>query len=221
MTTMADVASVAEAAGSAPVDSSAVLSTLLLCGLMGLLGQGVRAAVGLKTMTKSAADIPSQQSEFSAAYLVISLMIGFIAGVLAGLAVGLTNLIKINLSDLKVLLGIAAAGYAGADFIENTMSIVIPAGANTAKRDDAATAPPTDANIQALGNHVNNLMATLNAVPAKLSAGPPAAPPAPVAADIVPGLAAAFKSCAHLVNTDGRWDLVARLRPLHAEIRQT
>jgi hypothetical protein len=61
-----------------------VLSNLLLCGLMGLVGQGARAAVGLKS---NAANPPSQQSEFSAAYLLFSLMIGFIAGVLAGLPV--------------------------------------------------------------------------------------------------------------------------------------
>ena len=30
------------------VSSGNILTTLLLCGLMGLLGQGVRAAIGLK-----------------------------------------------------------------------------------------------------------------------------------------------------------------------------
>ena len=65
-----------------------------------------------------------QQTEFSAAYFVLSLMIGFIAGVLAGLAIGIQNVLNIDPGDIKVLLGIAASGYAGADFIENSLSQV-------------------------------------------------------------------------------------------------
>ena len=118
-------APVADAA-AAMAGSSSVLSILLLCGLMGLIGQGARAAVGLKTMTASAANAPTQQSEFNAAYLVISLMIGFIAGVLAGLAVGLSHFQQIDLNNAKILIGVAVAGYAGTDFIENTLSIIIP-----------------------------------------------------------------------------------------------
>ena len=44
-----------------------VLSILLLCGLMGLLGQGARAVVGLKGRTISTQQVPDQQSEFNAA----------------------------------------------------------------------------------------------------------------------------------------------------------
>ncbi|HEX8827640.1 MAG TPA: hypothetical protein VF778_05965 [Xanthobacteraceae bacterium] len=94
---------------------------------MGVLGQGIRAAVGLKSLSALPQQgVPSQQSTFSAAYFCLSLMIGFIAGVLAGIAVGLNKLLTIDVNNLKTLLGIAVAGYAGADFIENTLSIVIP-----------------------------------------------------------------------------------------------
>jgi predicted chitinase len=185
-------------------DSSSVLSILLLCGLMGLIGQGARAAVGLKTMTASATSAPSQQTEFNAAYLLISLMIGFIAGVLAGLAVGLSHFKQINLDDAKVLIGIAVAGYAGTDFIENTLSIIIPTGAKApdAKPDNSA-GTALNTNVQALGSHVNRLadaVATLQtsytgSLATTMSG---AAPPA----DVVPGLAAAFRSCASLVHTD-------------------
>jgi hypothetical protein len=89
-------------AAAATVGSSSVLSILLLCGLMGLIGQGARAAVGLKAMT--IANAPTHQAEFNAAYLVISLMIGFIAGILAGLSVGLSNFEHIDLNHMTFLL---------------------------------------------------------------------------------------------------------------------
>jgi predicted chitinase len=178
-----------------PTDSSVVLSTLLMCGLMGLLGQGVRAAVGLKKASALGSGTPSQQSEFNAAYLLISLMIGFIAGVLAGLAIGLTNLVKLDLNDMKVLLGIAAAGYAGADFIENTFSIILPSPKS------AAPAAAADANVQALGGHVNALTAAVSSMTKNLAALPSgAAPPAPAPADVIPGLGDALKSVAPNVN---------------------
>src|SRR5215472_5443774 len=104
------------------MDSSEVLTTLLLCGFMGALGQGVRAAVGLKSAATRAAQDPSQQTEFDVAYFTLSLMIGFTAGILAGLAIGLQKFAKIDSNDPKSLLAIVAAGYAGTDFIENAFT---------------------------------------------------------------------------------------------------
>ena len=162
-------------------DSSSVLSILLLCGLMGLLGQGARAAVGLKTMTASAASAPNQQTEFNAAYLLISLMIGFIAGILAGIAVGLEHFKAIDLSNIKVLIGVAVAGYAGTDFIENSLSIIIPTGAKTPNSQQDVSSGPQQANsaaaalntnVQILGGHVNRLADTVTAFQSQLGAAP-------------------------------------------------
>jgi hypothetical protein len=86
------------------------LVALLLSGLMGLLGQGIRAAVGLKSAATLAAGVPSQQSQFNAAYFGLSLMIGFIAGVLAGIGLFETGTSLTNNLQLTTLLGIAAAG---------------------------------------------------------------------------------------------------------------
>jgi predicted chitinase len=185
-----------------PTSSSAILSTLLLCGLLGLLGQGVRAAVGLKKAMGQGA--PDQQSEFNAAYLLFSLMIGFIAGILAGLAIGLNNLITIDLNDMKVLLGIAAAGYAGADFIENTFSIILPGSKGIPSvTGGAAPKPAPDASVQALGAHVANLTATVSSFARTLGAPPGAAlPPAPTPADMIPGLSGALKSVAPNVDVN-------------------
>ena len=182
--------------------SANVLTILLLCGLMGLIGQGARAAVGLKTMTASAASAPDQQTEFNAAYLLISLMIGFIAGVLAGLAINLNTFTKIDPSDIKVLLGIAAAGYAGTDFIENSLSIFIPpAGKASATSNGSSSVLST--NVRALGNHVATLVNAVSSIQAKLTPNLDTdTTDTTITAPVVPGLAAAFQSCAHLVETD-------------------
>jgi predicted chitinase len=116
---------------------SSVLLALLLCGFLGFIGQGVRAIVGLKNAGSLNSTTPSEQAVFSLAYLALSLMIGFVAGVLAGLALGLQDIIAIDPGNWKLLLGIVGSGYIGADFVENTMSLVIPG------RRPAAEAKPT------------------------------------------------------------------------------
>ena len=73
----------------ATYSSISILGTLFLCGMMGLLGQGIRAAVGLKSAATLSAELPpTQQAQFNAAYFGVSLMIGFIAGLLAGFGIG-------------------------------------------------------------------------------------------------------------------------------------
>jgi predicted chitinase len=146
-----------------PVSSGQVLSALLLSGLMGVLGQGVRAAVGLKGSRSPSSGRPDQQTAFSAAYFALSLMIGFTAGVLAGLVVGVDQLLSIDPTNMKILLGIAASGYAGADFIENSLSIIIPGTSAPTTQSPTAAAPPpgTDPQISALNTHT---LALTNAV---------------------------------------------------------
>jgi hypothetical protein len=108
------------------MDSANILVTLLLCGLMGLIGQGVRAVVGLKKSAEKEATLPTAESTFNASYLFVSLMIGFIAGIIGGIGIGLSNLTNIDPTNVKVLLGIAAVGYSGTDFIESAFKNVIP-----------------------------------------------------------------------------------------------
>src|SRR5262249_3312855 len=124
------------------MDSSEVLTTLLLCGFMGALGQGIRAAVGLKSAATLAAQNPSQQTEFDVAYFALSLMIGFTAGILAGLAIGLQNFAKIDPNDPKSLLAIIAAGYAGTDFIENAFTNLFPKIRTPPQIPSGASRPP-------------------------------------------------------------------------------
>ncbi|WJR79081.1 hypothetical protein [Bradyrhizobium sp. NP1] len=166
-----------------PVASGDILGAVLLSGLMGVLGQGIRAAVGLKSAGRLSGQ-PDQQTSFSTAYFFLSLMIGFIAGILAGLAVGLNNLLKIDPDNVKVLLGIALSGYAGADFIENSMSIVIPAGGAPAAPAPVqpaappAVAPPPPAaapEVAALNTHalaLSNAVQQLSAISQHVAAVP-------------------------------------------------
>ena len=104
------------------MSGSEMLTAVMLAGTMGLVGQGIRAVVGLKNAATPGTT--TKAPDFSAPYLFVSLMIGFIAGVLAGISLGLDNLK--NIADMQILLAIAAAGYTGVDFIENMFSHLIP-----------------------------------------------------------------------------------------------
>lgn len=141
--------------------SGSILSTLLLWGLMGLIGQGVRAIVGLKNAAAAQSSNPTAQSSFNAAYLFVSLMIGFIAGVVAGIALNPQLVPDASSVDMKTLLGIAAAGYAGADFIENSFSTIIPGLSPPASIADK----PSQPNVIVGGTPVTD-----TAVPAKTMA---------------------------------------------------
>jgi hypothetical protein len=125
------------------MDSSEVLTTVILCGFMGALGQGARAAVGLKSAATLAAQNPNQQTEFDAAYFTLSLMIGFTAGILAGLAIGLGKFAKIDPNDPKLLLAVIAAGYAGTDFIENAFTNLVPRTIMPPQLRARGESPPT------------------------------------------------------------------------------
>ena len=88
-------------------------------------------SVGSQTLTNGGVN---QQSLFSAAYFVVTLIIGFVAGLLAGL-IGFETITQAL--TVKVALAAMAAGYAGADFIENTYSALGGAfgvGAGTGQR---------------------------------------------------------------------------------------
>jgi hypothetical protein len=108
------------------MEITATLAMLILCGVLGAVGQGIRAAVGLKSTATLQAQDPSLQSEFDTAYFLLSLMIGFIAGVLAGIVILINGLAQPDKIDPKTLLAVIAAGYTGTDFIENMFTNLLP-----------------------------------------------------------------------------------------------
>ena len=97
--------------------SGQVLSALVLAGLFGMVGQTVRAIVGLKKMNDDAAATGVSASDlFIASRLVTSEIIGFVVGIITALSLDINKLVTIT--DFQLFLGIAAAGYAGTDVVE-------------------------------------------------------------------------------------------------------
>lgn len=134
------------------------LTLLALGGLVGLLGQGVRAIGGLKKVH----DQSSQQGldfadMFDGNQLLVSLLIGFIAGALAMVGLVASKDVGHGVAiEGKTILALLAAGYAGADFIEAFMKKYLPGNGNGQPK----------------------------AAPAKASAGLVGGPPAPAAPKI-------------------------------------
>nr|WP_321984274.1 hypothetical protein [uncultured Lichenicoccus sp.] len=105
---------------------SQMLAALLLAGLLGMIGQGVRAVVGLKGLALQALDpnVPLPEA-FNPTRLIVSLVIGFVAGALAGTAMGIEQVGHADLTR-AAMLGLMAAGYSGTDFIEGFISNYLP-----------------------------------------------------------------------------------------------
>jgi hypothetical protein len=115
------------------------IGVVLLGGLMGIIGQGVRTIVGMKKLADQAdAQATGQYDLFLAPRLFVSLFIGFIAGAAAAL-------LTLNVDDLKlsatVLMGLAAAGYTGTDFIEGIASRFTGAAGNLKPNREPDAAP--------------------------------------------------------------------------------
>jgi hypothetical protein len=98
---------------------------VVLGGLMGMLGQGIRATVGIKKLyDKSAGDNSLVDAGFSAIRFILSLFIGFIAGALTALMLsdGQTE----TAASKEYMGALMTAGYAGADTIEGLANKMLP-----------------------------------------------------------------------------------------------
>jgi len=99
------------------MDAWTVLAYLLLGGLLGMVGQGIRVMVGLKKKyDESLRSNKKWKDIFDARQLWISILISFLIGSVAGI-LGVINYIDqaITKEFLFTLIGL---GYAGTDFIE-------------------------------------------------------------------------------------------------------
>jgi len=100
------------------------LMIILLGGVMGTIGQGIRTVVGIKKLNENMAQAGKSLREgFEGATLVVSLLIGFIAGALAAIM-----LVGDDTVERDLLMGLLAAGYAGTDFIEGFARRYLPGG---------------------------------------------------------------------------------------------
>jgi hypothetical protein len=100
--------------------------------ILGAVGQGARAVIGVKKAAdEAAAKCQTRIDEwFDMKRLIFSLIVGAIAGCLAAILLIETPVNK------ELLLGLVAAGYAGADFIEGLMSKYTPPTKSVCAEED-------------------------------------------------------------------------------------
>jgi hypothetical protein len=104
------------------------LIILVLGALMGILGQGSRAVVGLKGMSDDAKALNKSPDDlFEASRLLTSLFIGLLVGLAAALIYIIKNGTGAEVTP-EVLIGFAASGYVGVDFLEGFIAQYLPAG---------------------------------------------------------------------------------------------
>lgn len=117
-----------------------ITNSLLLGGLLGATGQGIRAVMGVrKYREEAAAGVPV--SDFSQGRLLSSIAIGFIAGVLATIPL-MEDFTKEPQWTQNVVLALIAAGYAGVDFIEGFLKNNLP---NQSTKSNEATSKSSSA----------------------------------------------------------------------------
>ncbi len=108
------------------MNTLSLLQNLLLGGLLGIVGQGIRVVAGLKKLQDQSNTNLAENKTFDSRRLNISLFLGFIAGAL-GIVTAMedTGAISMNRDIIIRLIGI---GYAGVDFVEAFLSKFINSG---------------------------------------------------------------------------------------------
>ena len=104
-----------------------ILMQLLLGGLMGTIGQGLRILVGMKKLNDDAQDQKTKVKDlFDTSRMMVSLLIGFCAGVLAMISISTFKPDFFSSNTKENLLSLVGAGYAGTDFIEGFIKKYLP-----------------------------------------------------------------------------------------------
>lgn len=109
------------------MSESQLFMQILLGGLLGMLGQGIRIAVGLKKVNERAgSEGKAFRDVFDGRLMLISLLLGFVAGALAIIMLSEADAPPNGSVQRDLLLGIVAAGYMGTDFIEGFIKKYVP-----------------------------------------------------------------------------------------------
>ena len=121
------------------MDPDKLLTYILLGGMLGVLGQGIRTIAGLKKLHDKAAASDAEFSDlFVPSVLTMSLFVGFVAGALA--MFGTVEFGGTTRPGRDAMLAIIAAGYSGTDFIEGFMKKYLPRKADTRQQDTSSDA---------------------------------------------------------------------------------
>lgn len=119
------------------METEKAILIILLGGVLGVVGQGVRMMVGLKKLNESNEN-PERGAtlEFDANRIWLSLFMGFVAGILSVIVKGIDEKFVYT---KEVAFAIIAAGYSGADFIEGVFNSYIKK--DVTKKDEANPNP--------------------------------------------------------------------------------
>jgi soluble lytic murein transglycosylase-like protein len=167
-----------------------VLGALMIGGLMGLVGQGARAALGLKKMNDHAIDQNLGWNDvFAASRLIVSLIIGFLAGVIAAISLGVENIANTFTPDM--LTRLAAAGYVGTDAIEAFTASLGSSSASTTTGQTGAAKPLSDAGAVQLTAKLSSLDANISSLSGSLGHLSPTAASTPSGSKDAPAAALA------------------------------
>ena len=118
-----------------------VILQLLMGGLLGAVGQGLRIIVGMKKLNEDAKELGTKVGALlDTSRMVVSLLIGFCTGILTVVSMSDFDKVFFSGADLKQhLLSIIAAGYAGTDFIEGLMKKYLPNTNAAVQKPDTGT----------------------------------------------------------------------------------
>lgn len=117
-----------------------VLQILVIGALMGMLGQGARAVVGLKSMSDDAKALDLSPNDlFQAARLLTSFLIGMLVGLASVLVYLQSGGSMTDNPTWQTMLAWAVSAYAGTDFLESFISQYLSPGATSAAKIQNAT----------------------------------------------------------------------------------
>lgn len=100
------------------------LSALILGGILGMVGQGMRVIVGMKKIYESLGVGEQFGTKMDWSRLSISLVIGFITGAFGMILKIDYDMVSTMIMTKDFMLSIIAIGYMGVDFIEGMMGSI-------------------------------------------------------------------------------------------------
>lgn len=100
------------------LSTSEIINALLLGGILGMVGQGIRATIGIKKLRETNADPNLPTYKFEIDRFVATLLLGFLAGLLATIPFFNKDFSEGPKWNQEIFLTLIAAGYSGVDFIE-------------------------------------------------------------------------------------------------------
>lgn len=110
------------------MNTTQLILSILSGGMLGIIGQGIRLAVGLKKLSDAnTVNIANRkpQEEMTTSRILTSIFIGFVAGALAMIVKDASSDLDQKIFSSEAIVTVIAIGYSGADFIEGVFNTYI------------------------------------------------------------------------------------------------